>query len=230
MPPTEIIASPMELFVAARILLCIAALLACVLCFLPRLRYRPFLPIAVAFSVSAVGEFIRDALAISLDIAPVPYQGMARLYFALDVSILITGLFITPAAIWHIFRGKTSIHFAGAALALFLALAIPYPTAPWTRGAGQAFLLSIVANLLFAASLFAFVSWVRLRKPLGPEHRGALALLLAHGGLVLGPYSLLSKGAELYSTYAPYAALLFGLAFVAIIIAEVSWIRRSKSP
>lgn len=197
-------------------------------------RRRGFRPIAYALAISLACEAGRALLASRLDAVWVPYQGIDRGLDALDLFLTNAALVVDCGAIVMVLQPREMARAvwlrpalpvaATVALGAWLLLVVGYPS-PWARGDGRAHVLAGAHLFALGTALICAVLWCLEREKPRLEHGAAWALLLAHLGLVAGPWSPLA-GDSAYELHRPWTVVLFGLAWIAILWMEVSWIHR----
>jgi hypothetical protein len=226
---------PGVLFLGAELARFGAFVLALAIGVVPGLAYRPIRPLALVLGTSiAVDAGRRFIVWPAMD---EPSTALASTVFARvgavpsaassDLALVLLGLLLPGAVVWITFAepespGRDVLGWGFLWFVLYGFFVLPYP-APWTVDPGYAYALAGVVNVTLAPGAYAFVSWIRRRRRPRVEHVGAVGILLAHLGLCTGPYWLFSPNP--YGAHTAYSVVLYGLAFVATIGGEVSWLK-----
>jgi hypothetical protein len=187
-----------------------AQALAAVFALLIARRRSSYLPAAVALTLIAAINVLEKLIAPALDGAPVPYQGLLRVFFHLESAskfagdAIIAGLAVVVAVAPE--RRRRAVQLIGGAwLIASVVVAILYPS-PLVRGLalGRVYFASNMLGI--CVGTIAMVTWAakNIAAKRSPEGADTIALwlLIFDADVALVPFSPLHSApfsAELYS-------------------------------
>lgn len=212
---------------SARLAACLGAL---AIGFLPRLSYRPIRFVAYVLAASIGIDAARERWTLPVLHNPEAFgSGIVRGADGLDVMLLLLGLTLPACAVWLAFGvepddERADLHVYAwlvGTLALYGFLIVP-AGASWTTGEGYRFALAGIVNVAALPGFYAFARWLQKRRAPRVEHFAGLAFLVAHCGMAIGPYSVIWP--DPFGKHTVFAAVLYGLAFVAALYGEARWL------
>jgi hypothetical protein len=193
-------------------------------------RRSSYMPAAVALTLIAAIDILERLMAPTLDAAPTPYQGLARVFFHLETAsrfagdAIIAGLAVVVAVAPERRRLAVTI-IGGVWLVASLVVAILYPS-PLVRGMALGRIYFASAMLGIAVGTIAMVTWagksIATKRSPGGADTVALWLLIFDASVALVPFSPLHSAPfspEGYSGVQVFIVWVFLLLAAAEVIA-----------